>query len=104
MEAREVLGVANKLRTAQHAEGLTAGTLAAISRGIVARTRPAALSKNGGVQSMGRTWANYMLRQEDWSCYASTSDRAVPLNEILDASRGFFTDLVEHIPVRELTS
>ena len=118
IEVKEVQDAAKKLRAAPSNEGLTTGTVAAIARGVVARTRPASLAKNGGLFHLGRSWAKYFLSMEEWRPYAATSDRTVPpelvfnlqrkryslvLSQVLNAARGFFGQLALHIPPKQLT-
>ena len=64
-EKQDVFTAALKLRSTPSPEGLTAGTVAAVARGIVARSRPATLAKNDGVLVMGKRWANYLMKREN---------------------------------------
>ena len=81
-EVSEVQDAAKKLRKNPTAEGITSGTVAAIARGVVARTRPAVLAKNGGQYQLSQSWAKYHLKMADWRPYAATSDRTVPTPQV----------------------
>ena len=51
-----------------NAESLTANTVASVAHGVVNRTRPDVLAKNGGVFVMGAEWGRYHLHSVDWVC------------------------------------
>ena len=65
-EVEQVQDAALKLRQAPNAEALTSASVAAIARGVVQRTRPAVLKKNGGVHQMEASWAKYHLNKDQW--------------------------------------
>ena len=65
-ECAEVQDAITKLRTEPNAESLTANTDASVARGVVSRTHPSNLAKNGGVFVMGAEWGRYHLHSVDW--------------------------------------
>ena len=95
-EKTEVESALKKLRSAPVCEGLTASTVAAVSRGVVMRTRPAVLAKNDGPLHMGKRWAANVLKREDWKPLARTSDRTVPDDVVARAAPVFFDSLRIH--------
>ena len=72
-EVEQVQEAALKLRLAPNAEALTSASVAAIAQGVVQRTRPAVLMKNGGVHRMEAPWAKYHLNKEEWHPLCATS-------------------------------
>ena len=91
-----------KLRSAPSCAPLTAGTVAAVARGIVATTRPAALLKHGGSLKLTSEWAKKQLRKEQWAPLARTSDRTVPDEDIVAAAPSFFEQLSKTGAPRDL--
>jgi len=102
-EQSEVMDAAKKMRAAPVCKAITAGTFAAIARGVVARTRPGVLERNNGPFKMTCEWAKKILKKESWRPLGSTSDRVVPDSQIADHARLFFADLTSSaIPPPEM--
>ena len=57
---------AKKMRTAPTILSISAGTLAATARGIVARDRPSVLAANEGPLKLGKDWARKTMKKWDW--------------------------------------
>ena len=98
-EVDELKDATKKMRASPTSEALTSGTgaaphplaltynhsfaVAAIARGVVARTRPAQLAKNGGQYHLNNSWARYHLSKDNWRPLAANSDRTVPPEQVL---------------------
>ena len=78
-----------KPRSAPACESISGGTIAAVARGVVARTRPSVLHKNEGFLHMGKQWAAYTMKTEDWKPLCRTSDRTIPDEDIARAAQRF---------------
>ena len=89
------MDAAKKLRAAPTCEGLTAGTVAAVARGVIRRSRPAFLERRGGPAKADSEWAEKFLKREEWRPLAPTSDRTVPDSQIANHARSSFSDLTD---------
>ena len=109
-ECAEVQDAITKLRAEPNAESLTANTVASIARGVVSRTRPAVLAKNGGVFVMGAEWGRYHLHSVDWVCVMAvgwiTPQPFAPLfskKHVWCDSHGFPVAYYQILPKNKLT-
>ena len=82
-----------KIRAAPHCRSVLATTTAAVSRGILARSRPGLLEKQGGPFKMGREYGRQLMLRNKWAKRAKTSDRTVPDAEVIAAAGPFFVEL-----------
>lgn len=92
-EEHSVVDSLGKVRAAPHCRSVAASTASAVARGILSRSRPGLLKKEGGPAVMGREYARVLLKRNNWAKRAKTSDRTVPDTEVVEAAGPFFADV-----------